>query len=205
MAIPRRTCKPLTRENLHELSLGDHYRALERKIKDGKIHGGARAGFLNRCRDLERELEKAREALAQIYAPREKTTKTIISLDFDGVICRYPGWTGPRPIGEPVEGAWETVWWLLEQGYEVFIMSARVRDPLGKAGIEQWLREQGFPPLEVTVVKRHADLYVDDRGFRFEGPQSWNALRDFLRTNPDPSRWEKVGWGEPHSQHKSGV
>jgi len=116
----------------------------------------------------------------------------IISLDFDGVIHNYLEWDGPVPTGEPVPGALETIWWLLNAGYKVFILSTRAHEnPMGKAGIEEWLMTHGFPILEVTAEKRHADLYVDDRGFRFMGPQSWQALRDFLAVNPKPGRWGK--------------
>ncbi len=120
----------------------------------------------------------------------------IIALDFDGVIHDYKGWTGPMPTGEPVPGALETVRWLKQTGYELFILSARVEHPMGKACIEEWMHDHGFPQIEVTIEKKHADLYVDDRGFRFEGPQSWQALRDFLAINPKPGRWGE----NPHAR-----
>ena len=56
----------------------------------------------------------------------------IIALDFDGVIHNYTEWTGPMPTGEPVRGALETVWWLKQAGYELFILSSRVEHPMGK-------------------------------------------------------------------------
>ncbi len=115
----------------------------------------------------------------------------IIALDFDGVIHNYTEWTGPMPTGEPVPGALETIQWLQQAGYALFIFSTRAQHPMGKECVQEWMLDHGFPQLEVVSEKNHADLYVDDRGFRFTGPQSWAALRDFLTANPKPGRWGK--------------
>ena len=115
---------------------------------------------------------------------------SIISLDFDGVIHNYTGWDGDMPTGEPVPGALEAVRWMISAGFDLFILSTRAHDnPAGAAGISEWLLQHGFPPIRIANGKEHADLYVDDRGFRFEGPQSWGMLVKILASNPKPKRW----------------
>ena len=121
--------------------------------------------------------------------------KVKIALDFDGVLHSYgpAGWTGPVPTGEPVPQAREFVLWLLSKGYELAIFSARANHPMGKAAIEEWLIQWGFPAIEISLEKPHADLYLDDRGFRFEG--SFAPVIDFLNRNPKPGRWGNGGSG----------
>lgn len=127
------------------------------------------------------------------WSPIVSETRGVISLDFDGVLHMYRGWDGNVPTNEPVEGALEAVQWMLVKGFKLFIMSTRAyNNPMGKAGIESWLVEHGFPPIRVTSDKENADLYVDDRGFRFEGPRSWAILLSFLESNPIPSTWAKT-------------
>lgn len=64
---------------------------------------------------------------------------------------------------------------------------------LGVVGIRQWLRHHGFPAeivnAQVTHKKEHADLFVDDRGFRFDG--SFSAVLDFLSANPECHTWTR--------------
>jgi hypothetical protein len=140
---------------------------------------------------LKRKMSLAEEMNWRIAVAEDDGGEKIIALDFDGVIHNYTEWTGAMPTGDPVPGALETVWWLKQAGYELFILSARVDHPMGKACIEEWMHDHGFPQLRVTLEKAHADLYVDDRGFRFTGPDSWRALREFLTANPKPGRWGK--------------
>ena len=120
--------------------------------------------------------------------------RPIVSLDFDGVLHMYRGWDGNIPTNKPVEGALEAVKWMLAAGFKLFILSTRAHNnPAGKAGIESWLIQNGFPPIRVTSEKEHADIYVDDRGWRFEGPQSWPVLIAYLKDNPIPGRWGGSG------------
>lgn len=127
----------------------------------------------------------------------------VIALDFDGVLNNYRGKGNdesfPKASGEPVIGAREAVIELLEQGYEVVVFSARADYPGGPAAIREWLNIWKFPELEVAEgAKVKAHLYVDDRGFRFNGPQDWTKLFKFLEANPVPPRWGK-GDSECHA------
>ncbi len=115
----------------------------------------------------------------------------VIGLDFDGVLHNYTEWTGVKPEGPPVEGALEAVTWMLQNGFKLEIFSARANHAMGEKAIEEWLVEHGFPAIPVSLQKPIADLYVDDRGFRFEGPQSFGTLIQYLTRNPKPGRWGK--------------
>lgn len=64
---------------------------------------------------------------------------------------------------------------------------------LGTVGIRQWLKHWNFPAriinAQITHKKEHADLFVDDRGFRFEG--NFGAVLSFLDDNPHCLTWTK--------------
>ena len=97
--------------------------------------------------------------------------KPAIALDFDGVLHSYSaGWTGLVPDQGPVPGALEFVQLLIEKGYEPVVISTRaLLDKRGAEEIRQWLSRNGFPSLRVSHKKLDAELYIDDRGYRFEG------------------------------------
>jgi hypothetical protein len=90
-----------------------------------------------------------------------------IALDFDGVLHRYNGYSNGF-IDGPIDGARQAVERLLERGHTVVVFTTR-----DKPTVEAWLKTHGFPPLEVTNVKRPFYVIVDDRAFCFSG--EWNA------------------------------
>lgn len=114
-----------------------------------------------------------------------------VCLDFDGVLHDYKGREEnfPTPGGEPVSGAKNAVEWLLEKNYALVIFSARANVYGGVEAIEMWLHKWGFPEIPISLVKPEAHLYVDDRGFRFDG--SFTSVLSFLMKNPKPGRWGK--------------
>ncbi len=112
-----------------------------------------------------------------------------IALDFDGVLHNYTEWTGVVPEGPPVDGALMTVGWLLAQRYSLCIFSARANDQGGPEAITRWLSDNEFPPIPVSLEKPQAKLYIDDRGFRFDG--DFKKVIEFLTKNPKPGRWGK--------------
>lgn len=126
----------------------------------------------------------------------ERTWKRGIALDFDGVIHDYSGgWTGHVPEGGPVPGALEFVQEMLAQGWEVSIFTCRALpenetpdSPWAKhaeriGAVREWLVRYGFPgEVILTGHKPHAEIYVDDRAFRFQG--CWNAVRAALDVKP---------------------
>ncbi len=111
-----------------------------------------------------------------------------VCLDFDGCISEYKhGWTGDNEIPDlPVPGAFEAILSYIRDGLDVVVMSSRALWPTGAAAIRWWLRHhlaclQGKHPLErnilshwvdncvITGTKPGALMYIDDRGYRFEG------------------------------------
>ena len=111
-----------------------------------------------------------------------------IALDFDGVLHSYKsGWTGYEPIDAPVDGALEFVKLLLSKDFKVVIFSSRADTEAGKTGIKNWLKEHNFPAIDVFIEKPHADLYIDDRGFRFSG--NFDEVINFIHSGISP--WYK--------------
>lgn|SRR5574340_33405 len=95
-----------------------------------------------------------------------------LSFDFDGVLHSYSsGWQGPDVIGDPpVPGMAAALHRLAALGWTLSVCSSRARYPEGKAAMEAWLGEHGFPMgMEISSEKLPAELYVDDRALRFDG------------------------------------
>lgn len=95
--------------------------------------------------------------------------------DFDGVIHPYPkGWLGIDIIEDvpPVSGFIETVENYLANGINVAIYSSRSREHKGKVAIIKYAKKY-FPDLIPKVRfpehKPPAHVYIDDRGFHFQG------------------------------------
>lgn len=110
-----------------------------------------------------------------------------IALDFDGVLHSYKTWDGDIPKNSPVDGALSFVNDLVDMGYEVVIFSSRAKNETGKKGISDWLEKHDFPKLKVHHDKPAAELYVDDRGYRFDG--DFSEVRKFIKDGLEP--WYK--------------
>ena len=119
------------------------------------------------------------------YSPND-TVFADICLDFDGVLHSYTsGWQGADTITDPpVDGAIEAIYKYLEAGFTIAIFSARSNQDGGINAMRVWLREhdtrkgqtpddQEDMPLDYRVhfpkSKPSSKIYIDDRGFRFEG------------------------------------
>lgn len=108
-----------------------------------------------------------------------------VALDFDDTLVGYKKYGEP---GEWLPGALEGLIGLLKSGRKVVIFSCRANWVEGLAEIVAKLRAHPFlaraldrGDLKVWVEegKPPAALYVDDRGFRFEG--SWDGLLATLK------------------------
>jgi len=121
--------------------------------------------------------------------------KKTIALDFDGVLHEYAGgWLGnfSNKLEPPTIGALDFVTKLLEKGFKLVIFSARASSVDGKLAIEKWLKDCHFPEIPVTDKKPKAALYVDDRGFRFEG--NFKDVLDYIENaNPNLGTWNQKG------------
>lgn len=117
------------------------------------------------------------------------TPKTI-AIDFDGVIHSYTsGWTGEVPSDPPVTGAKEFIEEARAQGYRVEVFTCRALTEDGYCGIVDWLKQHGIVVDNITSEKPHAQIYIDDRAWRFDG--KWATLLLFVRSKQMPKVWYK--------------
>lgn len=117
--------------------------------------------------------------------------KPRLCLDFDGVIHRYnSGWLGPAVIpDDPVPGAFQFIL-DAQRLFTVAIFSGRSQYPEGRAAMQLWFRKHaqagGYAPtdfeLEWPDNKPGAHMYVDDRGFRFNG--HWPTPEELAAMQP---------------------
>ena len=111
--------------------------------------------------------------------------KQPIAIDFDGVIHKYSkGWQGGKIYDDPVDGAIDSIFELMES-YEVVIFTSR--DDLN--AVKLWLESKfdfesrGCKVPEITNQKPIAIAYIDDRGIRFT---DWDSTLKFLETKEIP-------------------
>ncbi len=109
-----------------------------------------------------------------------------ICVDFDGVIADYEkGYQGPDVFGDPLPEAADVMGWLKGKGWKVIIFTTRPDTP----ALRKYLKDSAIPydeinkntmqPEGANPGKPIADLYLDDRAFRFRGWLDFQyALRD---------------------------
>ena len=95
---------------------------------------------------------------------REYHKENIVSVDFDAVLSQYDGWKGEEVTGKPIDGAKEFILNLIDSGYKPIVFTARKPET-----ISNWLKEFGFPDIEVTNIKYPSLVYIDDRCVKFDG------------------------------------
>lgn len=112
--------------------------------------------------------------------------KYSIAVDFDGVIHQYVSqWVDEHTIPDPpMPGAFAWLRQMVEH-YRVIVYSSRL--PAGLSEMGRWFEENGGQDLLERLEfwdkpgKPTALIYVDDRGFRFEG--AFPTLEQ-IRTRP---------------------
>jgi len=104
--------------------------------------------------------------------------RTIVSIDFDGVLNSFKsGYEGPGvPITDPpVQDAIDFLIKLVDSDdFEVNIFSCRNVESRDVLQMQRWLGRQGVLPSQIDRIdfpfcKPFADIYIDDKAFRFEG------------------------------------
>lgn len=106
---------------------------------------------------------------------RTRARKKTIVVDFDGVLHAYTsGWKGATAIPDPpVADAFPFLRAAVER-FDVAILSARSREPGGINAMKAWLTAHGLEDetlgkLKFPQTKPPAHVYLDDRGWRFDG------------------------------------
>lgn len=129
-------------------------------------------------RDLTEEIvsadirSKHRTNILSISKEPEKPIKAI-AVDFDGVIHTYDeGWKDGSIYGEVVEGAKEALQSWKDEGYIIYIHTARITDKFTsteliinankKQELVDWLNEHGIV-FDDIIPKIIAEYYIDDR------------------------------------------
>jgi hypothetical protein len=112
------------------------------------------------------------EYIAEALVPK-KPYKPTICIDFDGVLHGYSeGWKGGEIYDDPVKLSRETLF-LLQSKFNLVVSTARQ----DVESVWRWLKNKGYPEMDVTNSKPIAVLYIDDRGYRFT---SWLETLSFI-------------------------
>jgi hypothetical protein len=112
---------------------------------------------------------------------QSKSHGKTIAIDFDGVLHTYHNrkWADGRPGDDPVPGAADFIRWLRSKGWTPVIHSTRARTAEGVMEIRKWMAKHKFPGVKkITNLKVGAEIYIDDRGWRFSG--DWEVLKEML-------------------------
>jgi len=92
-----------------------------------------------------------------------------ITLDFDGVLNKFDGWTGEYEQYEPSKLAVYLLRKLRSMGYTIIVCTARPTDNLPSVWL--WLEEHGMAKYihKLTNIKEPTAMYVDDRAVLYNG------------------------------------
>jgi len=114
------------------------------------------------------------------------TFNKVISIDFDGTICKKQKYGDGLIYQTPIPGAKKFMDKLKADGYRIVILTVRMSpDKKGnllwkKYQLESWLGRYNIPYHEITNNKPDADLYIDDKALRFtdwkSAEKSFNKL-----------------------------
>lgn len=121
--------------------------------------------------------------------------KRTLALDFDAVLHAYAGWNEGKLSGPMPKARHACL--LLEKDFKLICFSTRAANEEGKAAIERWLRQYGFPRMEVTAEKLPFFLTVDDRAICFTGTWDDKLLEQIRNFVP---YWQKPQEADPPDQ-----
>lgn len=125
--------------------------------------------------EAKRRLLASGEEVGELRRVGPGRHRRTLAIDFDGVLHSYAsGWQGATSVPDPpVEGA---IAWLTEaaERFDLAIWSVRTAHPGALEAMRAWLRAHGLPErvlerLRFPLAKPPAELYIDDRAYRFEG------------------------------------
>ena len=100
---------------------------------------------------------------------KEPASNLWIGIDLDGTLAHFDGGSNLCRIGPPVPLMLERVKKMLADGVRVKIFTARASDPEQMPLIQNWLKANGLPPLEITNIKDYNMIRLyDDRSIQVE-------------------------------------
>ena len=129
-----------------------------------------------------------KDVLNMTFEERVKHPKSLLCLDFDGVIHHYrQGYKDGSIYDQPVPGVKEAIQKYLEV-FDIVIFSARANTQKGRKEMREWLKKHDLPLLPLTSEKPPAFLTIDDRAVTFDGTfPDTETLEEFVP-------WNQVGW-----------
>lgn len=99
-----------------------------------------------------------------------------VCIDFDGVIHDYSkGWQGVDVFDKPIEGAAKGTMFLKSKGWTIIIFTTRNDTPALREFLDNnhihydYINYNPNQPKGSEKGKLIADVYLDDRGVRFNG------------------------------------
>lgn len=142
-------------------------------VLDGSGSDAVKIISVRESMNIQTKKVKAEDFKVGDYPPMTKSiVNRAVAVDFDSTIHSYESGFSDDHFDPPVSGAIEAVSKLCDKFEEVFIFTARTE----LAGVELWLKYQfkeadiPYPNnLTVTNNKPIADIYIDDRGYKFMG------------------------------------
>jgi len=117
-----------------------------------------------------------------------------IAIDLDGVLCPIKKPDQSYADLKPLPGAVEKLRELKAAGHYIIILTARhmrtcnsniglVTKRIGKLTLD-WLDKHGFEYDEIFFGKPNAEVYIDDRAFRFTSWEETSEDRLIEASNP---------------------
>lgn len=100
-----------------------------------------------------------------------------IAIDFDSTIHDPYNIKDGYKMGQPIEGAAETIRRLHREGHTIVIFPVWADTEQKRQAIVNWLNYFQIPWDDITSIKPDADIYIDDRGYRFE---NWADTAEYL-------------------------
>lgn len=101
----------------------------------------------------------------------------ILAIDFDDTIHDTKNKSAGHRLGKPIEGATEALNTLYGNGHKIIIHTIWADSPMRIQAIREWCAYFGIMHHEITNIKPNADVYIDNRGYRFE---NWQDATAFL-------------------------
>lgn len=107
-----------------------------------------------------------------------------ICIDIDGTICHLRQPNENYSELKPIKGAVNKIKALKDKGHYIILATARHMKTcegnegkvIAKQGLTllTWLKDYGFLYDEIWFGKPYAEIYIDDKGFKFEG--CWDQI-----------------------------
>ena len=102
----------------------------------------------------------------------------IIAIDFDDTIHDKQHPIEGRRMGAPLEGAKQSLRTIRRRKHTIIIHTVMANTESGKKCVEDWMKYYQIP-FHAIEPKVRADMYIDDRGYRFN---DWsNTMSDIGR------------------------